>query len=122
MSHIVTIEAEVRDRLAVEAACRRVGLGPPTEGTAHLFSGEASGLLVQLPDWRYPVVCDTSSGRLQYDNFGGRWGAQEELDQLMQAYAVEMAKLQARRQGHGVTEQELADGSIRVSIHLGGTP
>lgn len=121
MSHIVQIQTEVRDRQAIEAACRRLGLEPPQEGTARLFSGEATGLLVQLPGWRYPVVCDASSGQLRYDNYGGQWGAQEQLNKLLQAYATEKAKLEARKHGHSVTEQELSDGSIRLSIQTGGT-
>jgi hypothetical protein len=77
-------------------------------------------LTVALPDWRYPVVCDTASGRLRYDNFEGRWGNQKELDRFLQAYAVEKARLEARKRGHTVTEHLLADGSIRLSIQVNG--
>ena len=59
MSHIVTIATEVRDPDAVAAACRRLGLPEPVQGTASLFEGQATGLLVRLPGWLYPVVCDT---------------------------------------------------------------
>ena len=59
MSHIVTIETEVRDPAAVAAACRRLGLPEPAHGTARLFAGEATGLLVRLPGWLYPAVVDT---------------------------------------------------------------
>ena len=38
----------------------------------------------------------------------------------MQAYACEKAKIEARRRGHSVVEQPLADGSIRLSIRVGG--
>jgi hypothetical protein len=62
------------------------------------------------------VVCQTETGELRYDNFGGRWGEQQQLDRFLQAYAVEMVKLQARRQGQTAIEQPLADGSIRVQI------
>ena len=55
MSHIVSIKTEVRDPLAVAAACRRLGLPEPVHGTAKLFEGEATGLLVRLPGWLYPV-------------------------------------------------------------------
>ncbi len=119
MSHIVTVETEIRDAAALNAACRRLGLRLPTHETARLFSGEATGYCVRLPDWRYPVVCDPESGRVQFDNFDGRWGAQRELDKLMQAYACERAKLEARRNGHTVTEQPLADGSIKLTVHGG---
>ena len=120
MSHIVTIKTEVRDAAAVRAACQRLGLAAPTQGTVKLFSGEATGLAVKLPDWTYPVVCDTATGQLQYDNFEGRWGEQKHLDALLQAYAVERAKQEARRRGHSTTEQTLSDGSIKLTIQVAG--
>lgn len=74
MSHIVQIQTQVRDPVAVQAACRRLELPAPVQGTHKLFAGqEATGLAVQLSDWRYPVVCDTVSGQLRFDNFAGRW-------------------------------------------------
>ena len=84
MSHIVSIVAKVRDPAAVAAACRRLGLAAPVPGTASLFSGEATGLLVQLPGWQYPVVIDTATGTIQYDNFSGAWGEQVHLDRFLQ--------------------------------------
>ena len=120
MSHIVKIKTEVRDPAAVSAACRRLGLPEPTHGTAKLFEGEATGLLVKLPGWLYPVVCDVQTGELRYDNYNGSWGGQEHLDRFMQSYAVEKAGIEARRRGHSVVEQPLADGSIRLSITVGG--
>ncbi len=119
MSHIVTIQTEIRDPLALAAACRRLGLEQPTEGTATLFSGQAKGHIVKLPGWSYPVVIDTERRTVRYDNYGGRWGQQQQLDRLMQAYAVEKARLEARRAGHDVQEQKLVDGSIKLTIHVG---
>jgi hypothetical protein len=116
MSHIVVIQAQVRDPDAVAAACRRLGLVAPARGTARLFGGQATGLLVQLPGWNYPVVLDTASGAVRFDNYGGRWGEPQELDRFLQAYAVEKARLEARKKGFAVTEQALADGSIRLNI------
>jgi hypothetical protein len=120
MSHIVQIQTEVRDAAAVAAACERLKLPPPRAGTFRLFAGEASGLAVELPGWHYPVVCRTETGELQYDNYGGSWGEQSKLDQLLQAYAVEKARIEARKHGHTVTEQPLADGSIKLTVHVGG--
>lgn len=74
MSHIVTVKTEIRDPAAVRAACKRLRLGDPVQGKTRLFSGEVSGLAVQLPDWQYPVVCDTASGQVRFDNHHGRWG------------------------------------------------
>lgn len=111
MSHIVSIQTQVRDAAAVTAACQR---------TVQLFSESATGLAIELPGWRYPIVCDLTSGGLKFDNYGGSWGKQEELDRFLQAYACEKAKVEARRRGHSVLEQPLADGSIKLTIQVTG--
>jgi hypothetical protein len=119
MSHVVSIKTRVRDPAALAEACRGLGLAEPVTGTATLYSAEATGLVVQLPGWTYPVVFDASSGEARYDNFGGAWGEQAQLDRLLQAYAVAKVRIEARRSGHSVTEQPLADGSVRLVIHAG---
>ena len=116
MSHIVSIRTQIRDPVALAAACGRLGLPQPVHGTARLYSAEASGWLVQLPGWNYPVVINSDAGEIRYDNFGGAWGEQSELDRLLQAYAAEKVKLEARRAGHTVVEQQLPDGSLKLTI------
>jgi hypothetical protein len=120
MSHIVQIKTEVRDPVAMGAAATRLRLPQPTQGTFKLFTTEATGWGVQLPRWRFPVVCDTASGEVKYDNYQGQWGDRVELDRFLQSYAVERAKLVARKAGHCVTEQSLADGSIKLTVQVGG--
>ena len=117
MSHLVQIATKVHDELAIGGACRRLGLSMPQPGTAKLFSGESTGLLLQLPGWNYPVVLDLATGRIAYDNYNGAWGEQKHLDGFLQAYAVEKATLEARKQNYPVTETLLEDGSIRLHIH-----
>ena len=119
MSHIVQIQAKISDPAAVAAACRRLSLVEPVHGTVELFSSVATGLLVQLHNWTYPVVIDTATGMAQYDNFGGRWGDQHQLDKFIQMYAVEKAKLEARKRGHSVSEKMLQNGSILVQVQVG---
>ena len=120
MSHVVQIKTQVRDAAAVRAGCVRLGLDAPVEGEVKLFSETVSGLAVQLLDWRYPVVFDTSTGESKFDNYQGRWGKQQRLDEFLQAYAVEATKIEARRKGYSATESQLADGSIKVSLTVGG--
>jgi hypothetical protein len=120
VSHIVSIATEVRDPDAVAAACRRLGLPEPVQGTARLFEGQATGLLVKLPDWLYPVVCETATGVVRYDNYNQSWGKQEHLDRLLQIYSVEKARIEGHKRGHQVVEKSLADGSIEVTIQVGG--
>jgi hypothetical protein len=120
LSHVVEIRTEVRDPEALRAACRRLALAEPVHGTTKLYSGQATGWAVRLLDWKYPVVFDTAKGEARFDNFHGIWGEQQQLDRFVQAYAVEKAKLEARRKGHNTTEQQLADGSIKLRIQVGG--
>ena len=116
MSHVVTIQTKVRDPAAVIAACQRLGLAAPVQGKAQLYGAEATGLLVQLPGWQYPVVLDPATGEVQYDNYQGHWGEQAQLDRFLQLYAVEKGKLEARKKGYQVSEQALHDGSIKLQI------
>jgi hypothetical protein len=120
MSHIVQIQTQVTSEAAVQAACRRLQLAPAVHATVTLFSAKSNGLVVRLPAWRYPLVCDLATGTIQFDNFEGAWGEQRELDKFLQAYAVERATLEARARGHWVTETSLADGSVKLTLRVGG--
>jgi hypothetical protein len=120
MSHIVQIKTEVRDEAAVKAACTRLQLPAPETKTVRLFNATATGLCVELPDWQYPVVCNLQTGQVSYDNYNGHWGEQKHLNSFLQGYAVEKAKIEARRKGHTCSETRLEDGSIRVTVRVGG--
>ncbi len=120
MSHIVQVQTQVKDAAAVRAACQRLNLPAPVQGKTKLFSGEVEGLAVQLPDWVYPVVANLATGELKLDDFGGRWGERTHLDRFLQMYAVEKAKIEARKRGHQCSERTLADGSVKLTIQVGG--
>ena len=118
MSHIVTIRTQVRNPLAIQSACSRLKLPAPINGPCKLFTSEKTGWAVKLNGWIYPVVCNTNTGEVEFDNYGGNWGDPRRLDEFLQAYAVERAKLEARKAGHTTTEHSLADGSIRVCVQV----
>lgn len=120
ISHIVHIEAKVRDPVAISSACSRLSLPEPVPGEHQLFTSRISGLAIQLPRWQYPIVCQIETGEIKYDNYEGRWGEPAQLDRFLQGYAVEVTKLEARRQGYSITEQALDDGSIRLTVQVGG--
>ncbi len=120
MSHVVQIETQIKDEQAVRAACTRLQLAAPEHKTVRLFNATATGLCVQLPGWQYPVVANLQTGQVQYDNYGGHWGEQSRLNAFLQAYAVEKAKIEARKKGLSVTETALQDGSIKVTVRVGG--
>jgi hypothetical protein len=94
MSHSVTVSTEVRDPDAVAAACRRLGLPEPVHGTATLFGGQATGLLVRRPGWNYPVVCDVATGAVRFDYYRQAWGRQEYPDRFLRACAAEKARIE----------------------------
>jgi hypothetical protein len=68
MPRIVTT---VHDPVALAATCRRLGLGPPEEGSVRLDAGEVFGWVVRLPGLLFPVVCDTLSGLIAYHRRDG---------------------------------------------------
>lgn len=121
MSHIVTIQVEIRDLDAIRSTCRRLNLKEPVQGKATLFETELKGILVELPDWIFPVCCVLETGEIKYDNFQNAWGEQKHLDRFIQTYCIEKATLEARKKGYSVVEQSLADGSIKLTINMGGT-
>lgn len=115
MSHIASVEVQMKDRAALVAACNRLGIDPPETVTNYKFYDGTviSGESVKLKDWLYPVVFD-ANGKAWFDNFNGSWGKPEQLNALKQAYAVEAAKSKARQQGFAVTEQRLPSGQIKL--------
>jgi hypothetical protein len=138
VSHVVQVQTEVRDVVAIRGACGRLGLAEPVYGEVNrgacgrlglaepvygevkLFSSTAVGWAVRLPGWRYPVVCDVVTAKVAYDNFEGRWGEQKQLD----AFLAELCSREGSDRGQAgrafVTEQPLADGSIKLTIQMGG--
>lgn len=73
-------------------------------------------MILQLPGWQYPLVIDTTTGEVRYDNFGGHWGDEAYLHRFLQAYAIEKVRLESRKKGLTVTEQQLQDGSVKLQI------
>jgi hypothetical protein len=120
MSHLVTITTQVREPQAIAAACQRLQLPGPRHGQFEIYRQTVTGHAVQLRAWRYPLVCDVTSGQLHYDNFSGCWGEPARLDEFLQAYAVEYATTLARRQGFSVVEQPLPSGAIQLTVQQGG--
>jgi hypothetical protein len=72
VSHIVQIQSQVEDAAAVRSACECPGLQQPVQGTVKLFSGQVTGLAVQLLGWHYPAVFDVTTGQTRYDSCGSR--------------------------------------------------
>lgn len=142
MSHVATIEIQLKDLDALDAACRRVGIeflrDKPTFawfGT-HVgdyplpagFTAEDMGRCehaIRVPGATYEIgVVRRRDGQPGYTLLWDFWASGgltsgEALERigvggrkLVQAYGVEVATRAARRQGYTVTETTKADGSI----------
>lgn len=121
MSHTTRRKSAIKSLDGLKKACDRVpGAKYLGHGEARTYSGTHTGHRVQLPGWRYPVTVDTNTGEVTFDNYGGSWGSETELDKLKQAYGVEAAKAQAMEEGREFEEIKLDDGSIKCIIPLGG--
>lgn len=117
MSHTATVNTEIKSPEAIIAACRRLGLEEPILGQHDLFeSASHHGYAVRLTGWTFPVVCDTKSKKVYFDNYEGRWGDIREFNKFKQAYATEAAKAQARKLGYRVTEQKQPNGAIKLVL------
>ncbi len=113
MSHVSTVEVEVKSAAALSAACVRLGLSAPVVGSHRVFRKEFTGLAVNLPGWRWPVVFDLAAGVVQTDNFNGYWGDRAELEKFLQAYGVEAA-IEAFPPHLQPVEVKNADGSVTL--------
>jgi hypothetical protein len=122
MSHTTRRKSAIKDPEILKKACTRIpGAQYLGIGRGKGSVGGKSGHQVQLPDWHYPVTVDCTTGECTFDNYGGRWGKESELDKLKQGYGVEAAKAKATADGHTEMEElTLDDGSIKVIIPLGG--
>ena len=56
MSHVVEIQTEVRDPVAIRAGCERLRLPEPEFGEVKLFSSTVTGWAVQLSEWRLSLI------------------------------------------------------------------
>ncbi len=117
MSHIVTIKTACKDINAIRAACSVLKLDAPVIGTHKLYNNQtAQGIGVSLPDWRFPIVISQETGEIRFDNYGGSWGKQTHLDAFVQRYAIEKARIEARKKNHSFREETLSNGSVKVTI------
>jgi hypothetical protein len=115
MSHTVQVRnIKCTNEAALSIACDQLGLKMRARGKHKLFDREHEGVAVDLPGWRLPVVIDTSTGQASFDNYGGQWGQEVELDRLIQRYALEAAKMEAVSQGLTCNEEELPDGGLKL--------
>ncbi len=120
MSHITCRKSAIKSADVLKKACDRVE-GAEYIGRVNQARGaKQGGHQFKLKGWSNPVTVNVNTGECTFDNYGGRWGNEAELDKVKQGYAVEAAKAQAMVEGHEFEEQLLPNGSIKCTIPIGG--
>lgn len=123
MSHITTVQTQIRDLDALRAALERLGCRLEGPGTIRGYFREMghADYIIRLPNTEYTVglVRQTDGTyRLEADLWAGhvervlglRYG------RLLQEYAVEVVTRSAARRGRQVKSERLPDGKVRITI------
>jgi len=124
MSHVASVKTQVKDRNLLARVCSALGLPHvPGPQTVDLYERAVAGdFSVKLPGWNYPVVVNTATGEVHFDNYAGRWGDSKQLDKLLQEYAVAVVEEQTYQltlQGWTVERQTLANGDVQIVLSQG---
>jgi hypothetical protein len=117
MSHVTTVQTEIKDKTALMMACKQLGCQFKTgKHKVTMYSGSVEcEFSFNLPGWRYPVAL-LNDGTLKFDNFNGNWGNSKELDKMKQAYGVEVATKKARSMGYIVQKKIKQDGTVQLAL------
>jgi signal recognition particle subunit SEC65 len=89
MSHVVEVELETKltNIELIKEAAKELNL-KCWEELNYVFpydKTKASGILVQLPGWKYPIVVE-KDGQIKADNYNGDWGKPIELEKFEHEY------------------------------------
>ena len=114
MSHTVSIEAVMTDHSCVQTAAKSLSWQVLPVQEHKLFDSRETGLGIQIPGWKFPVVVQ-QDGALKFDDYGGRWGNLADIDKLKQGYTVAVLTKAAQRQGHRVTQRRVGE-TIKLEV------
>lgn len=116
MSHTNSVKSQMTNTSCLLAAAAKHGFTHTGVGKHQLYDGKkVEGHAFSLPGWNQKVVVD-AKGDTHYDNYGGRWGEQIQLDKLAQRYAAEVAAEEAARNGYIYNETTRENGDIEVEM------
>ena len=116
MSHIVTCKVELKNEGCLLKAADKLGLEHLGNKTHDMYGRQkATGHGFKLPNWQYPVVIG-EDGTARYDNYGGSWGKQVELDKLVQEYSAQVAEEQALMSGYTVERNYAENGDLELEM------
>lgn len=130
MSHIATIDLEVKDLVALQSACNRLGVEfRQNQKQFRTFGGrsnpcDAAICLKDNPQAYEIGLLKRTDGRSGYllntDFWAGGKGLVAAVGQnacrLRQVYAIEASKAKARRSGQQVQERTLPNGAIQLTV------
>jgi len=144
MSHVATVDIEIKDLDALETACKRLGLELMRDQTTYKWYGHSVGdyplpegftaedlgncehaIRVPHNEMAYEVgVVRRRDGKpgwqLMWDFWNRGYGLQglvgDNCSKLKQMYATQVATKAARMQGFNVNERVLANGSIQLAL------
>lgn len=122
MSHFTTIQTQIRDLVALRAACIELGVSLVENTVARGYNGRThKGEYViklkgiydiavnQQRDGSYGLTCDWYNDHVA-NEVGANYG------RLLQLYGVHKTCIEARKKGATIRRQKLGDGSIKLVI------
>lgn len=92
MSHIVEVEATVKNQEFIANACRELNIKCEKVSNYVFFDGTVkSGTAIYLKGWRYPAVIE-ENGSVYFDNYNNAWGHIDRFNEFMNLYSLEEVK------------------------------
>lgn len=141
LSHVVSVDIEINDIAAVRAACQRMGWEFKEGQQTYKWWGKSVGdyplpdgvsaddlgkcdHAIGLPGAAWEIGLMKRDGKFVpvWDYFSG--GGLENIlpengmNGFLQAYAIEKAKVECRKQGRSVHETKREDGSVRLEVRV----
>jgi hypothetical protein len=127
MSHVATVEIEIKDLAALEKACQKLGLEfVRDQKQFRYYAGRQDycdhAIRVPGNQQAYEIGVRKTGKHytLAHDDFGGAGGmvklAGAGCQKIVQRYAAEASIAEARRQGYRVKEQLQTNGTIRLEL------
>jgi hypothetical protein len=123
MSHISKIELEVSDLGVLSQACKRLGLTLIRGKRTFKWYGkeQACHHVIHIPQAAYEVGIIKKEGRYELSCDFYDQGLEKAIGKggglLKQAYAIQKAKIEARKKGYSVIEKA-TDTGIRLYVRL----
>ena len=122
MSHFATIQTQIKDIVALKAACNELGVSvlENTEARGYSTNHQHGDYVIRLKgpydiavnkqqDGTYGFTTDWWDGLVEKE-------VGKDFGKLIQLYGVYKATAEARRKGHVVQRRAMTDGSIKLSI------